>query len=180
MATPGTTAAVLVDVDGVVSPYPSDSSDRAHWPARSWHEALLAGTLTLEWSGLLIDRLRAVAERPGVEMLWCTTWQHRAPRILGPAIGLGEDWPWLDDATGEWALTFHWWKAERARDALAAHDRVVWMDDFVDAWRDEAARVTTTEPRWWEDERLLALSPDPLRGLEPGHLDQVEAFLDTP
>ena len=34
--------------------------------------------------------LRGLAERTGVELVWATTWQHRANLWVGPAIGLPE------------------------------------------------------------------------------------------
>ncbi|WP_062465484.1 hypothetical protein [Demequina maris] len=110
-------------------------------------------------------------------MRWCTTWGRRAPAVLGPAIGLGADWPALDDAGGAFAVSPGWWKAERAREALEDFAAVVWIDDFIDGWREARDEFDEPGPRWWETDRLLMISPDSARGLEPAHLDAVERFV---
>ncbi|WP_062297021.1 hypothetical protein [Demequina maris] len=171
------TVAVLLDVDGAVSPFASTASDRAQWPADSWRSFVLDGIYVIEWSAALVDRLRAIAETPGVAMRWCTTWGRRAPAVLGPAIGLGADWPALDDAGGAFAVSPGWWKAQRAREALEDFAAVVWIDDFIDGWQEARDEFDEPGPRWWETDRLLMISPDSARGLEPRHLDTVDLLI---
>ncbi|MDN4476234.1 HAD domain-containing protein [Demequina sp. SYSU T00192] len=169
--------AVLLDVDGVLSPFASSAADRAHWPADSWRSFILDGIYEIEWSAALVDRLREISETPGVATRWCTTWGRRAPAVLGPAIGLGAKWPVLDDAGGAFAVSPGWWKAQRAREALEEFTAVVWVDDFIDGWREARAELDEPGPRWWDTDRLLMISPASDRGLEPAHLDAVERFV---
>ncbi|WP_062312753.1 HAD domain-containing protein [Demequina rhizosphaerae] len=170
--------AVLLDVDGVVSPFPSTPANRAHWPADSWRCFLFGGVYEVEWSSALVDRLRAIAATPGVAMRWCTTWQDRAPEVLGREIGLGTDWPWLEDSGGAFAVSPGWWKAQRAREALEEFGAVVWVDDFIQGWLEAREELDEPGPRWWDTERLLMISPDSERGLEPAHLDATDRFIE--
>ncbi len=170
-------AAMLVDVDGVVAPYARPMSARDYWPDSSWRSAPFMMGLEIEWSGAMVSRLGEIASLPGVEPMWCTTWGSRAARWLGPAIGLGEDWPCLDGHGGGAFARAGWWKAERAREAVAKYDGVVWMDDLIDGWREELARSGQPAPEFWPGGRLLTISPSPDRGLEPRQLDEVEAFV---
>ncbi|MDN4483918.1 hypothetical protein [Demequina lignilytica] len=171
--------ALLVDVDGVIAPYDLPGAERTGWPASSWRTAPVLFGMEITWSGAMVERLARIAALPGVEPAWCTTWGFRAARYLGPAIGLGEDWPCLEGEGGGAFAVEGWWKADRAREALATHAGVIWIDDLIDGWRDELAATGQPAPESWPGGRLLTVSPRPDRGLEPAHLDEAELFLST-
>ncbi len=170
--------ALLLDVDGVLCPFSGPGVPRDHWPADTWRVEPIAHLLDVEWSTACVDRLRDLADRPEVEARWCTTWTWRAPQMLGSVIGLGEEWPWLDNSGGRAFAEVGWWKALRAREAVAEFDGVIWIDDLLDAYRDELALEGAPAPEFWPGGRLLTLSPYPDRGIEPRHLAAAEDFLD--
>ncbi|MDN4473729.1 hypothetical protein [Demequina zhanjiangensis] len=170
--------ALLLDVDGVLCPFAAPDAPRDHWPADTWRVEPIEDLLDVEWSTAVVDRLRDLTGRPDVEGLWCTTWTWRAPRMLGGVLGLGEDWEYLDHSGGRAFAEVGWWKAVRAREALALYDGVVWIDDLLDSWRDELAIEGAPAPEFWPGGRLLTLSPAPDRGIEPHHLDAAEAFIE--
>ena len=168
--------AILVDVDGVLSPFPGPDSCRDHWPASDWKHDDVGGTLGIEWSSGVIERLRTLTDLPGVTAWWCTTWRSHAPRVLAPMIGLGADWDVCDVEGGAFAEG-GWWKSCCARDAVGMYDAVVWIDDMLDAWQAEMALSGGDGPEEWPGGRLLMVSPASDLGLEAHHLDQIEAFV---
>ena len=169
---------ILLDVDGVVCPFSGPGAPRDHWPADTWRVEPIEDLLDVEWSTAVIDRLRALTSRTGVEARWCTTWTWRAPMMLGPILGIGADWDYLDNVGGRAFAEVGWWKAMRAREALRVFDGVVWFDDLLDAWREELALSGAPAPEFWPGGRLLTVSPAPDRGIESHHLDVAERFVD--
>lgn len=177
--------AVLVDVDGVILQHPGSGTVPA-WPDDMQREATVEvqdGPLLIRgralWSTGVIDGLRRIEATPGVTMLWCTTWKERAREVLAPLIGIGADWPALDEIqrnpSGRW---FNWWKATRAWEALGDFDRVVWMDDDIAAW----SNVLTMQGRdgewqWACEDRLWWVCPDTGIGLTPDDLLETQRFI---
>ncbi|WNM26175.1 hypothetical protein RN607_08175 [Demequina capsici] len=172
-----TQVAILMDVDGVVLPYVTPGERLAHWPAATSRIAPVLRDIEIRWSDAMIERLAVLTDLPGVQPMWCTTWGSRAATLLGPIIGLGQDWPCLEGDGGGAFAEAGWWKADRAREAVAVHDAVVWVDDLIDGWRDEIADTGLPTPERWPGGRLLTVCPRPDRGLEPEHLDHIEEFV---
>ena len=159
---------LYLDVDGVVSPFVARG--RTGWGSE-WAMAD-AGVLEVAYAREAVAGLNALAKRPGLRFVWLTTWERLAPDFLCPAIDLdGRDWPVLTAAGRE--LSPDWWKLDAIRRDVARHpaDRLVWLDDQLDH---EPGALAWAEA--WGG-RMLHISPDPRRGLTPGQLEAVAAFL---
>jgi len=179
------TTAVFVDVDGVINAMPDKADDLDHWPYDSWHRDFIyipvfAEALLITWSTAVIDGLRLIEQVPGVEMVWCTTWKHRAPKLLSPIIGLGAQWEYKDDLITSAPRWFDWWKATRVYEAVQEHGRAVWIDDDIDAWTSTLTSLgRNDEWEWMLDERMCCICPQTSHGLKPGDLDVIERFLKS-
>lgn len=156
---------LFIDIDGVLAPTgsperPSEASWYALPPGDTWvYDAT-------------IRRLAALAGDGLADFAWLTTWNSDA-LDLALAVGLPR-WPVRDrsEAPSTEAYPFaDWWKERVVRDALAAGERVVWIDDQID-WRTEADLL---ERRFGD--RLLLVQPDEHEGLTPAQVDAVEFWL---
>lgn len=82
---------LLLDVDGVLNPYAAsrrglDSSDY-----RKRNTTVANGNTYPVWLNRAHGpQLLALAESSGLELTWCTTWEHEANEFIGPRIGLPE------------------------------------------------------------------------------------------
>lgn len=165
------TRTLYLDVDGVVCPFGPEGA--SGWGS-SWQYAD-AGLLPVAYAPELVDGLNGIAAMAGVRCVWLTSWEDLAPQYLCPAIGLdGERWPCLTAAgTGTGA---GWWKLRAIQDDVEASspESVAWIDDQL-AFEAEAQSWTTVMGR-----RILALSPDPRRGISPAELDRIRSFLERP
>ncbi|WP_062203211.1 HAD domain-containing protein [Demequina salsinemoris] len=169
---------LLLDVDGVISPMAPPGSHGGSWPEASWEIAPVGGMLGTEYSTEMIGQLRRIASLPGVDGAWCTTWGPMAPKRLAPVIGLGRRWPALEPGPHESHFCGPgWWKAARAREEVARHDAVVWVDDLIDPWREALDDAGLAGPESWPGGRLLAVSPAPDEGLSPQDLAEIGAFV---
>jgi hypothetical protein len=156
---------LYLDVDGVVCPFgPTGTSP---WGS-AWSVAN-AGMLEVAYAGELVAGLNGLARLPGLRCVWLTSWEDMAPRYLCPALGLdGGRWPWLVAAgAGE-----GWWKLAALQEDVAATtpNGIVWIDDQLRYEQDAQA---------WADilgARILAISPDPRRGISPAELAAVTGF----
>lgn len=143
---------VYVDVDGVLNAVTSSP------PAWGWgaHSDAVVNGFPIRWSPELVEVLNEVTAAPGVEAYWLTTWEHDAPKMLAPAIGLkGEDWP-VVGTEHHYSLELQngWWKLVALRDHLGDFDGpVLWLDDDIRfdpvarRWLAEAPNVTAMSPR---------------------------------
>lgn len=154
----------LLDVDGVVN------ATRPGWhapPRRAY--AYDAGTAyRLRWAPALIDRIRALHASGTVEVRWCTTWcayadqlerMWRLPRL---------DRAFCDPVDG---LTAAPLKVAAARKMLAQGRRLIWTDDEI-----VPAPGTDLHTELTAAGRALLIAPVSTRGLQPEHLDAIEAF----
>jgi hypothetical protein len=158
---------LYLDVDGVVCPF--GAAGQTPWGS-GWSLAN-AGMLEVAYAGELVDGLNGLARLPGLRCVWLTSWEDMAPQYLCPAIGLaGARWPWLTAAgagTGE-----GWWKLTALQEDVATTtpDGIVWIDDQL---------MYEGEAQAWAGflgGRILAVSPDPRRGISPAELAAVTAF----
>lgn len=162
----------LLDVDGVINtirPGWGTAPRKQHvWSATDRHSYLM------RWAPALIDRIRKLHEAGTVELRWCTTWCPDADALeklwlLPPLERALTEVPVPKGAFG-WPL-----KAEAARAVLADGRRLVWTDDEAVPGSGALYDELTA------DGRALLIAPNPTRGLQPDHLDAIEAFLlDTP
>ncbi len=154
----------LVDVDGVLNALALD-------PAPG-HRRFVANGFDITYNPAITERILALHKSGLVEVRWLTTWEETANLHLTgefgwPALALaGERVPMLPERG--------WWKAPLAQAVYDAGHRVVWTDD------DLAYCVQQGEVDWAlaaDPDRLLAISPDPVFGLTPQTLDEIEAWL---
>lgn len=162
---------LYLDVDGVVCPFGPEG--RNGW-GTAWRRAD-AGLLPVAYASELVAGLNTLAAAAELRCVWLTSWEELAPQYLCPAIGLeGGRWPHLtSEGAGSGA---GWWKLHAIQDDVerTAPDAVAWVDDQL-AYEAEAqawARIM--------GHRLLAVSPDPRRGISPAELEAVGSFLRQP
>jgi hypothetical protein len=162
---------LYLDVDGVVCPFGATGTTPWGTP---WSLAN-AGMLEVAYARELIAGLNGLARLPVLRCVWLTSWEDMAPRYLCPAIGLaGGHWPCLtaqDSGAGD-----GWWKLAALQEdvAAAASGGIVWIDDQLRYEQDAQAWAGILGAR------ILAISPDPRRGITPAELAAVNAFVTDP
>lgn len=165
------TRTLYLDVDGVVCPFgPTGASA---WGS-GWKYAD-AGLLPVAYAPELVDGLNGIAAMPGVRCVWLTSWEELAPQYLCPAIGLdGARWPYL--TSGGTAAGEGWWKLRAIQEDVeaASLEAVAWIDDQL-AFEAAAQAWVRLLGR-----RILAVSPDPRRGISPMELERIRSFLGQP
>ncbi|GGM28024.1 hypothetical protein GCM10011608_11100 [Micromonospora sonchi] len=152
----------LLDVDGVVN------ASRPGWSAqpRTGYAYALGQQWKMRWAPALITRIRQLHKAGTVEVRWCTTWCAYADQLerLWALPPLGR--AFTDDINGRAASMA---KLAAARQVIAEVRRLIWTDD-------------TEVPLYGEvhDELVAAgallIRPKGSTGLQPGHLDAIEAF----
>lgn len=78
---------LLLDVDGPLNPYAASRRwlDKSDYRKRTVREGgTFAVWLDRSHGPMLLD----LAESAGLELVWCTTWEHLANQYIGPRIGL--------------------------------------------------------------------------------------------
>jgi hypothetical protein len=179
------TGLLLLDVDGPLNPYAAKATRR---PAgyetfrRTARGAWLSGDAVRRYKGMRVwlrpdhgPWLLALAERTGLELVWATTWEHEANDLIGPSIGLPPlpvvEFPHRDRERG-WTPESGWkWRAVLDH---AAGRPLAWLDDEHDDPDHGAARAEFELGR--QGVPTLLCHVDPRRGIEPEHLDRVEAW----
>lgn len=157
---------IVLDVDGTISRIYRQDEYAEHRDDPDWYE-------WLPLDEAVVDALDVVAQRPGIQIAWLTSWAPNqdyldhfidGPRLRGRLHG--DCVPWIDSSRRGW----------RARSLLAYAERVrphalVWADDR--APRSVSATI---------DERLgiprLVLRPHVNVGLTNAHVERVRAFVD--
>jgi hypothetical protein len=165
------TRTLYIDVDGVICPFgpEGDSGWGSGWQYSD------AGLLPVAYAPELVDGLNGIAAMAGVRCVWLTSWEELAPQYLCPATSLdGARWPYLTAAgAGSGA---GWWKLRAIQDDVenTSPEAVAWIDDQL---------MFEAEAQAWArllGRRILALSPDPRRGISPAELEQIRSFLERP
>ncbi|MEU3322059.1 HAD domain-containing protein [Streptomyces sp. NPDC006785] len=163
---------LLLDVDGVLIPFPSESGSTPATHAR--HDVVPAGRSAdnpvTVWLNPDHGRLLMSAVRTGlVTPVWCTSWRQDATTLLGPLLGLPA-WPHVD--------------LPRPQITTSHPNGYLWKRDHVDAWLGDAPAVwidddfTSLDHGWAADRtksgtETLLIQADPHIGLEPAHLAHV-------
>ncbi|MEV5819393.1 hypothetical protein AB0L22_09470 [Micromonospora haikouensis] len=153
----------LLDVDGVIN------ASRPGWSAapRKGYASDNTTSYRLRWAPALIDRIRTIHKAGTVEIRWCTTWCAYADQLERlfalPPLGRA----FTDDINGEAASTA---KLTAARQVLADGRRLIWTDDTeVPPGGDVHDELTGSG-------RALLIRPRGSIGLQPEHMDRIEAF----
>jgi hypothetical protein len=154
----------LLDIDGVLN------ANKPGWggPPRRTN---VAG-FVIRWAPPLIDRIRALHRGSTVEVRWSSTWCGEPADLAVLARLLRLD---LEPAFGDRDESKTWaaMKAEAAVAVLAEGHRLVWTDD------DEVGIAQDFYPEFAEaerDGRALLIAPRSNRGLQPDHMEAIEAF----
>ncbi|PNI07180.1 hypothetical protein CXX84_17615 [Arthrobacter sp. AFG7.2] len=165
------TRTLYIDVDGVICPFGPEGT--SGWGS-GWQYSD-AGLLPVAYARELVAGLNGIAALAGVRCVWLTSWEELAPQYLCPAINLdGQRWPFLTAARS--GAGAGWWKLRAIQEDVetTSPDAVVRVDDQLAFEADAQAWVT------FLGRRLLALSPDPRRGISPAELGQMRSFLEQP
>lgn len=128
---------LLLDVDGPLNPFAAKATRR---PEGFITRRLAPGGVTYRvWLNPLHGgQLLRFAEKHDVELVWATTWEHEANRLIGPVIGLPE-LPVI-----EWGFKAIMWKFNGVLE-YAEGRPLAWLDDDFGLFK--------TEREWFEKER---------------------------
>ena len=164
-------AAVFVDVDGVLVPLRSLTGDPA-WGAWAPESVSALGVV-----GVSALQLHAVGKLPA-QLVWATDWVDDANDVLGARVGRGH----LPVCHRRDGRGFDWWKLGAITSWLAGNPgtrRVVWVDDKIGdvgpdgrTWGSQLItllEVTSVE--------LLLVEPDPDVGLTVAELAAIVDWL---
>ena len=158
---------LLLDVDGVLNPYAASRNwlDKSDYRRRNLSVSDSGGTLPV-WldkshGPLLLD----LAVTAGLELAWCTTWEHLANVEIGPRIGLPE-LPVI-----EFGFNGQRWKFGPVLE-YAGDRPVAWLDDDFELQHEDCS--------WFREQRgdrptLLQLV-DPHHGLRQQDVDAVASW----
>lgn len=149
----------LLDVDGVIN------ANRPGWGAAPRRGYAYADGVQwrIRWAPALIGRIRGIHIAGLAEVTWCTTWCSWAEQ-LERLFGL----PPLPRAAVSAGVHAPGEKLAAACEVLTGGRRLIWTDDTEAHEGSLPAGVP---------DRALLIAPDDRRGLQPEHLDQIDAFL---
>jgi hypothetical protein len=161
------TIALIVDVDGVVSP--------VHPTGPTWGDEVTAGVAMgpVRVSPMLCQRLDALASSPGVTPRWLTSWDAEMREGLDPWPG--RDWPSVPVVAP--APRRVWWKQaalEAWLDARPEMTALVWCDDDLSAPSRRAGLARRFERRNIES---LFVAPQTAVGLTGADLSRIERWV---
>lgn len=157
---------LLLDVDGVINVRPHTGG----WD-RPPVKANCKG-LPIYWEPELGLRLHTIHDTGLAEIRWCTTWCGLDLQLtaLGQLIGIDAQPAFRDRPMSK---TWGDLKVEAALAVLVEDRPLVWVDD------EEAAAARRLFPAIADAERkgrALLVEPASEHGLQPHHLDAIEAF----
>ena len=123
MTLPGPTQALIVDIDGVVSPVHGRTA---------WGDDVVAGQVfgDVLVSPTLCRRLDQLSERPHLTALWLTSWPAEFREQMNPFPG--RTWPQITSQPNDPDLG--WWKWSALLRWLDNHptvQRLAWCDDHL-------------------------------------------------
>ncbi|MEV1315468.1 hypothetical protein AB0J14_05205 [Micromonospora arborensis] len=155
----------LLDVDGVVNArkpgWGAAPRKRGCWSASDAYEYVM------RWAPPLVDRIRDLHKQGVVEVRWCTTWCPDADALERLWALPTLERAFTDHVKGEEA---HALKVAAARKVLADGRRLIWTDDDVVPTDGELHDELVATGR------ALLIRPKASTGLQPEHMDLIEAF----
>jgi hypothetical protein len=171
-------AYLIMDIDGVLIPYPdaagrSPATHTRHLVTPTGYERQPAVPIWLNHDhGRLINKFLADT---GLPLVWATTWQHDANRLIGSRLGL-PTFPVIEWGRPTFTVSHpngYLWKRDPVAEWIGSTP-VAWVDDdFTEAdhaWAAErsASGVAT-----------ILIQPDHYIGLLPEHLDSAAEWAAT-
>lgn len=164
-AVPGTGPVVLLDVDGVLSPF--SAPKRRHW--KRW--ARIPGYNTDQVS---LDMAAALRRVPA-DVVWLTTWNDLAVTHVAPTAGLGT-YPVMDSKHGMkfgGSSVSGWTKLHAVRCWLRTYGPrpLIWIDDDLNTYPE-----VTEDPYLAALPHFLPVVPNRRTGLTPDEIETVRAF----
>jgi hypothetical protein len=160
--------ALIVDVDGVVSP--------VHPLVPTWGDEVQSGVVfgPVLVSPTLCRRLDALAELPWVTAAWLTSWDEEMRSSMSPWPG--RDWPVVAPPPVR-SSGRGWWKRQALEQWLDARPEiaaVAWCDDHLAAPSRRAAIQRRLSRRNVES---LLVAPTTEVGLTEGDIARLEAWM---
>ena len=145
---------LLLDVDGVLNPLVRRMPD-----GFARYELLGYEVFLSPHHGPWLNELR-----DWFDLVWATTWEHDAPLLIAPILGLPRDLPVIEFSRGRVDET---WKLHDVRDFVG--DRpMAWVDDELGA-----------DAFTWAEQReppTLLVQTDRNVGLTKQHIAELESF----
>ena len=165
---------LLLDVDGPLSPFAAPwFVSRFPRAGYVFHDlGPIAGFEALRIAlhpehGRWLRRLATA--RDGFDLAWATTWQHDAPRILAPLLGLPVHLPVVPLTRSPRHIGRHSWKTDQIARWVGRRP-FAWVDDEINRHtRDRLAGFDWLGPH-------LALRIEPHVGLTPRDVDHLHDF----
>ena len=161
--------AVILDVDGVVSP--------VHPNTPTWGDEVRVGDVfgPVLVSPTLVARLDELHRHPGVECWWLTSWSStmRARMDLFP----GRDWGAVAEG-GDFPWRHGWWKLDGLAGWLSTRNltSMAWSDDDLRGGRPGAVhRMLSTNGV----DQVLLMRPRTSVGLTPAHMTRLEQWVEA-
>lgn len=162
---------VVVDVDGVVSGvHPANGQG-------AWGDEVTAGNVfgPVLVSPTLCEHLDALAELPGVQARWLTSWSKEMRDAMQPFPG--RTWPTIADEDA--GSGRRWWKLTALEAWLEEHPEVTsacWLDDHL---RSPARAASVRRRLALRQVDVLVVAPDTQVGLTPGDLARVQDWVQA-
>lgn len=159
---------LLIDVDGVLNPLMvADGFEIHELVPMGWDGPPLNVQLSPrhgDWIAQLTDIF---------DLVWATTWEHSANKLIAPIVGLPADLPVIPFAEPrlrhEWGISF---KSPAVAKYVGSHP-FVWLDDSI----------TEADTSWFS--RVKGIGPfhlqaiDPMVGLTEADCAEVRAWAET-
>lgn len=152
---------LILDLDGVISPYGSEAKDGM--------AAARVGGYRLLYRPDVIAGLNALNKEGDVELRWLTSWGSDVRTHVAPALGL-DDFPLLGEETSM-SRRRSWPKPRSVLMKVPAGTKFVWVDDDLTPARQGRIR------RALGSEQCLLLRPERNLGLTTHGLDRARMFL---
>lgn len=163
---------LLLDVDGVLSPYSSTFATWGDWVQPEGVKMRLPLSRTMGTALL----------ETGCAIEWLTTWGEEANRLIAPHLGWPAKRVWRRlEVPGGVTVSVDgpngWWKWRWAQVRSASGEPLIWVDD-------EIARRRLEDPRideWLDglEQPILLVSCDPYVGLTEADILEITEFVAT-
>lgn len=154
---------LLIDVDGPLNPYAQSERKKARDKVFTRYLMLCYKVWLRRWHGEELLKLAEV-----YDLVWCTTWEHNANKLIGPKIGL-PDLPVIEFPAPPSKPDARLYFKTPTVVEYAAGRPFAWIDDEVTHWDVDYVGVCHDGPSF-------LLPVDPATGLLQDHFDRLAAW----